>query len=37
MDEEFDEEESEEGETEDGTPQVNEENVFYAGTRRSNN
>ena len=25
------------GEQEDGEPQINQENVFYAGSRRSNN
>ena len=30
-------EEEEEGETEDATPSIDKENVFYAGTRTSNN
>ena len=35
MEEQF--EETEQGETEDGETEINQENVFYAGTRTSNN
>ena len=35
--EEIDEEETIEGEQPDGETQINEENVFYAGSRRRNN
>ena len=37
MEEDFDEDEALEGEEDDGTPQINEENVFYAGSRRRDN
>ena len=37
MEEDFTEEEALEGEHADGTPQINEENVFYAGSRKRDN